>query len=346
MPFIKYLFITSSFLLLGLVPTFVLADYTQYFTSGSKVDDKIDDLDNDPVDLIKSPVLLGSDFDNVRSDYGDSRGGGTRSHEGQDFVAPKGSPVVSPTDAVVLRVTDGSNSGLVVYTANPGDEVFVYMHLDWVADIDRGDRLQKGDLIGLVGNTGNAINAGDHLHFEIRQQSGPVDPYPRIEGDFSNKTKAKYLNRWFSDLDQYYQEVLINNYGDEFRSWHQSGYELPDEILTELNLDSTNQSRDNNNNDSGLDIKKIVARYLQYGQGMSFSDLSVGNTGSSVVWLQEFLIRKDAGPEARYLSRTGSTGYYGSITKNAISEYQSANSLPATGLYNQTTRAYILLFGL
>jgi murein DD-endopeptidase MepM/ murein hydrolase activator NlpD len=65
--------------------------------------------------------------------FGDARGGGTRTHEGLDIMAPGGTPVVSPTDAVVLATGDGPDSGLFVRTANPGGEQFVYMHLREIA---------------------------------------------------------------------------------------------------------------------------------------------------------------------------------------------------------------------
>ena len=95
-------------------------------------------LDDEIVEEFKVPLLFG--LVPVTSNYGDSRGGGTRQHEGQDFFAPKGSPIVSPTEAVVIRTGSGASAGNYVYTANPGGETFRYMHLDEIANIKRGDK--------------------------------------------------------------------------------------------------------------------------------------------------------------------------------------------------------------
>src|SRR5690606_7271821 len=119
-------------------------------------------------------------------DFGDPRDGGDREHEGQDILAPRGTPILSPTEAVVLRIGNGSSSGKNVYTANPGGETFVYMHLDEIAsDLEEGDRLDTGDLIGYVGNTGNASGGPAHLHFEIREGREAKDPYPRLLASFT-----------------------------------------------------------------------------------------------------------------------------------------------------------------
>ncbi|MEZ4200795.1 MAG: M23 family metallopeptidase [Candidatus Paceibacterota bacterium] len=77
-----------------------------------------------------------------------------------------GTPIVSPTEAIVVRTGTGPSAGRYVYTANPGGET-CYMHLDSIADIDRGDVLKPGDLVGTV-DTGNAPDGVYHLHFEIR----------------------------------------------------------------------------------------------------------------------------------------------------------------------------------
>lgn len=148
---------------------------------------KINKLDDDAVLAIPVPVL-GLVRSSITSDFGDPRGGGTRSHEGQDILAPRGTPVLSPTEAVVLRVGKGTNSGNNVYTANPGDETFVYMHLDSIAKgLDSGDEIEKGEIIGYVGNTGNASGGPTHLHFEIQEDGDAKDPYPRLTGTFSSE---------------------------------------------------------------------------------------------------------------------------------------------------------------
>jgi murein DD-endopeptidase MepM/ murein hydrolase activator NlpD len=153
----------------------------------SSVSKKIRALDEDIVEDLPIPVLFLS-LKKIYPDFGDPRDGGARTHEGQDILAPRGSFIVSPTDAVVTRTGEGSSEGIYVYTANPGGETFRYMHLDHVADgIKTGTVLKPGDLIGYVGNTGNAAGGPTHLHFEVREGRTALDPYPRLTGSFTQE---------------------------------------------------------------------------------------------------------------------------------------------------------------
>jgi peptidoglycan hydrolase-like protein with peptidoglycan-binding domain len=67
-----------------------------------------------------------------------------------------------------------------------------------------------------------------------------------------------------------------------------------------------------------------------------------GAKGASVIWLQTFLISMRSGPAATALSEAGATGYFGSVTKAALAEYQKKNGIsPAAGYFGPTTRARI-----
>lgn len=161
---------------------------------------KIRALEDDIVEDLPVPVLFVEHTD-LWPDFGDPRGGGTRKHQGQDILAPRRTPIVSPTDAVVTRIGNGESAGIYVYTANPGGEVFAYMHLDEVApDLSRGDVLEAGDLIGFVGNTGNAKETPPHLHFEIRDGRKALDPYPRLTGAFTGEEQLKILTALIDTL--------------------------------------------------------------------------------------------------------------------------------------------------
>ena len=158
--------------------------------------ERIEDLDNDIVENLPIPVLVGVELLHLTKNYGDSRGGGTRLHEGLDMVATDGTPVASPTEAVVVRIGDGPDSGLYIRTANPGGESFVYMHLSKIADeLREGDRVERGEVIGFVGNTGNASDGHAHLHFEIREDGEPQDPYPRLTEVFSQNEREEGLEQ-------------------------------------------------------------------------------------------------------------------------------------------------------
>ncbi len=206
-------------LLLLLSPVFVSASHN----------DK-ENLGDDIVEEFAVPVLFGVDISNVRSDFGDPRGGGTRLHEGQDFLVPKGTPVVSPTKAIVTRVGTWESAGKHVYTANPGGETFAYLHLDEWADIEVGDRLDVGDYIGTVGDTGNAAPGSYHLHFEtIDKHDVANDPYPRMTKEFSLEDKMDFLDDIFRDRrdDAEYAQLLLNAFPEVFKQAVDEDIDLP-----------------------------------------------------------------------------------------------------------------------
>lgn len=160
----------------------------------SSIRNAINKLDDDPVEDLPIPVLF-IKRSSITPNFGDPRDGGTRTHQGEDILAPKDSFIVSPTDAVVTRVGTQSSEGNYVNVAAPGGETFIFMHLDKFADgIKAGKVLKPGDLIGYVGNTGNAAGGPTHLHFEIHDDTRKaVDPYPRLTGSFTTDELIRSL---------------------------------------------------------------------------------------------------------------------------------------------------------
>lgn len=140
---------------------------------------------NDKVENLKVPVL-GVKVSQLVDTWGDARSNG-RSHEGIDIMAARGTPVISPTKAVVSEIGYGALGGNYVYTINPGGERFYYAHLDsYAKDLVKGTILEPGDVIGYVGNTGNASGEAPHLHFGI-YQGGAHNPYPRLTQNWSSE---------------------------------------------------------------------------------------------------------------------------------------------------------------
>lgn len=296
----------------------------------SSFDRKIRALDDDPVDDLHIPVLFGVTLRDVFPNFGDPRDGGSRTHEGLDFMAILGTPIVSPTEAVVTRVGEGNSAGTYVYTANPGGESFRYMHLDAVADIEAGDVLQKGDIIGMVGDTGNAKGGAPHLHFEIRKKDA-LDPYPRITQEFTLKEKMQFLEGSFPTIDDE-EEVaafLVETYKREFTQALNAGYDLPEEVkdaLRDAGVVSISDLR--------AQLDAIVASIPKVVQ----QDLTLGSTGAEVSLIQFYLIYKNAGPASVALGQAGATGYFGSVTASALFEYQLKHDATATGIYDAQTR--------
>jgi murein DD-endopeptidase MepM/ murein hydrolase activator NlpD len=112
--------------------------------------------------------------------WGSPRPGG-RHHEGIDIFAPRGTPVRSTTDGIVLYVGDNSLGGHVVEILGPGLERHYYAHFDHFASVHGGDAVAAGTLIGYVGNSGDAITTPCHLHYGIYSGIRTAhDPYLRL----------------------------------------------------------------------------------------------------------------------------------------------------------------------
>jgi murein DD-endopeptidase MepM/ murein hydrolase activator NlpD len=113
------------------------------------------------------------------SSFGAPRVGHT--HQGNDIFAPEGTPIRAPFAGTAEEGYDGLG-GIVVHvygTQNGGDYVY-NAHLSRHAGVD-GQQVQAGDLIGYVGNTGNASGTSPHDHFEYHPGGGSaVDPYPYL----------------------------------------------------------------------------------------------------------------------------------------------------------------------
>lgn len=91
-----------------------------------------------------------------------------RSHEGLDIFAPRGTPVRAAAPGFVYRIDDLSLGGLTVTVFGDGGVRYFYTHFESVAEeLTEGQRVETGDLIGYVGNSGNAAGTPPHLHFGV-----------------------------------------------------------------------------------------------------------------------------------------------------------------------------------
>ena len=103
----------------------------------------------------------------IGSFWGDVRDGGKRSHEGLDIFARKGTPVVAVCSGIVTSVGTTSRGGKVVWLQSFGHPWSTYYaHLNEYT-VHAGQVVKKGQILGTVGNTGNARTTPSHLHFGI-----------------------------------------------------------------------------------------------------------------------------------------------------------------------------------
>jgi peptidoglycan LD-endopeptidase LytH len=117
------------------------------------------------------------------------RDGGARLHKGIDIFAHRGTEVIAVTDGIISYIGDQPLGGHCIWLTTEGGTSFYYAHLDrWAPGIYEGMEVQSGDLIGYVGNTGNAITTPPHLHFQISQHDEAVNPYPILTHAVPTKT--------------------------------------------------------------------------------------------------------------------------------------------------------------
>jgi murein DD-endopeptidase MepM/ murein hydrolase activator NlpD len=111
------------------------------------------------------------------NDWGFPRSGG-RFHEGNDLFAAHGASVQAPV-AGVVEYAQGSIGGLQFRLVGDDGNNYFGSHLSAAG---KEGRVAAGDVIGKVGNSGNAAGTSPHLHFEIHPRRGAAaNPYPTLQ---------------------------------------------------------------------------------------------------------------------------------------------------------------------
>ena len=99
--------------------------------------------------------------------------GRTRFHQGIDLYAPLGTPVIAADSGQVLKAEYHGGYGLAILVYHGGGVATYYAHLSGV-NVNVGQYVQAGQIIGQVGNTG--FTTGYHLHFEVRIKGEAKNP--------------------------------------------------------------------------------------------------------------------------------------------------------------------------
>ena len=127
----------------------------------------------------------------ISSDYGLRRSpftGRLTKHEGIDFRMSLGSEVHSTADGVVEQVKRDGTYGLRIDIRHGKRLVTRYAHLSKTI-VEEGQRICRGQVIGLVGSTGRST--GPHLHYEIRVGNSPVNPQALMQ--LASVLRSKFL---------------------------------------------------------------------------------------------------------------------------------------------------------
>lgn len=115
-----------------------------------------------------------------------------RVHNSIDIIAPKGTPVLAAADGRIVKLFQSVKGGTTLYQrGTDGKTIYYYAHLDRYADgLAENQDVRRGDVLGYVGDTGNATPGNYHLHFSIWITEDPkrywdgvnINPYPLLAG--------------------------------------------------------------------------------------------------------------------------------------------------------------------
>ena len=135
------------------------------------------------------PVYGPSSFgDSFKAPRGDVSGGW---HHGDDIFAPLGAPVLACASGVVFSVGWNPIGGNRLWVRDGQGNLFYYAHLSAYTPLAvNGNKVKAGDVLGFVGNTGDARGTPYHLHFEIHPVSLLYLGYDGVVNPTS------YLNAW------------------------------------------------------------------------------------------------------------------------------------------------------
>lgn len=131
-------------------------------------------------------------------DFGAARDGGARQHEGNDLMGAKMMPLVAAVDGRVRVSYPQESWGYSVTITDKDGYTYHYLHMNndtpgtddglgggqyaYAVDVDDGAQVVAGQLIGWMGDSGNAETTQAHLHFEIRRPDRtPVSPYASLQ---------------------------------------------------------------------------------------------------------------------------------------------------------------------
>src|SRR6266536_2619765 len=141
------------------------------------------------------PVVGGATY---TDDFGAPRAGGP--HQGNDLIAERHTPVVAVEAGSVKTWTTSASAGCMLYLHGDSGTTYLYIHLNndltarndnkgkcvsgtaYAPGLKNGTRVKAGQLVGYVGDSGDADGAHPHLHFEVHPGGGAaVDPYSYLQ---------------------------------------------------------------------------------------------------------------------------------------------------------------------
>jgi murein DD-endopeptidase MepM/ murein hydrolase activator NlpD len=116
-------------------------------------------------------------------------------HQGTDVFAPMGTPLVAAESGELYKVGFAGLGGRRVWLKGDSGTHYYYAHLSGFAPgVVDGLRVNAGDVIGYVGDTGNARGTSPHLHIQVHPGGGdPVNPYPLLKATYGTRPMARVV---------------------------------------------------------------------------------------------------------------------------------------------------------
>ncbi|MEK7584414.1 MAG: peptidoglycan-binding protein [Patescibacteria group bacterium] len=305
-------------------------------------------------------------------DFGDTRSGG-REHLANDIIAAKMTPVVAAKDGAIRYIVIPEASwGYAIYLEDDEGWQYRYLHLNndmpgtddhnggpenaYAPGIARGTHVFAGQLLGWVGDSGNAETTGSHLHFEMwTPDHAAINPYesllaatpPSLVGPSGEIVKTKLIVPIGGTLIKYASDPKI------YLLANSTKYHIANEFtfnalkfnwLGIKTIPATEQYR------SGIPLNFIQESIALYEDGTLINtenapasltsytftrDLALGSTGTEVSELQRAL--KALG----FFTYPTITGYFGALTRDAVITFQRANGIFPVGIVGPQTRALL-----
>lgn len=179
---------------------------------------RLDDITVEARSITQLALVFPQDAEVTHFDdtWGHARSGGRR-HKGSDLMAPKLTPVYSVADGVVSIMRKSGLAGYWIGIEHAGGVESWYMHLNnddpgtdngrasldqvYAPGIEVGSFVSAGQLIGYVGDSGNAERSGSHTHFELRVDGQAIDPYPLLVEAHQRALEVARLSRLAELID-------------------------------------------------------------------------------------------------------------------------------------------------
>ncbi|MFO7726892.1 MAG: M23 family metallopeptidase [Desulfonatronovibrio sp.] len=168
-------------------------------------DGEVDFFNSQGQSVRKTLMVTPVDGARLSSGYGKRRHpilGYSRMHQGLDFAAPTGTPIMAAGDGIIEYAGRKGNYGNYIRIRHPNEYHTVYAHMSrFASGMRKGARVRQGETIGYIGSTG--LSTGPHLHYEVHHRGGHVNPRS-VDTPPGRTLKGEELEKFYtakSDLE-------------------------------------------------------------------------------------------------------------------------------------------------